>query len=147
MDLTALTLFGRARFCVLAELFALETHETVHLRELARRTGLSPTAVQYELRALLPTGLLLQEGAGSRPVYRLNRAHPIASDLLAIVRKLKPSRGPVRLSDDEHWAAKRRSQRADYASRRMSRKSPFLADRKLATRLEVNLSKDVTYDY
>src|SRR3990170_3465050 len=64
MDLTALTLFGRARYKVLAGLFGLGAAESIHLRELARRTGLSPTATQYELRLLLQTGLVLQAGAG-----------------------------------------------------------------------------------
>ena len=147
MDLTALTLFGRARFRVLAVLFGLAGAETIHLRELARRAGLSPTAAQYELRALLPTGLALQEGAGARPVYRANRAHPVAGELLRMIRKLDAERQPAAVRDDARWTAKRRSQRADYASRSMTRKSPFLADRRLAPYLSANLRKDVTYDY
>jgi len=146
MDLTALTLFGRARFRVLASLFVLADPETIHLRELARRAGLSPTAAQYELRALLPTGLVLQEGGGARPVYRANRAHPVAGELVTIIRKLDVARDPAAVRDDARWAEKRRSQRADYASRRLARKSPFLANRRLAPSLSVNLRKDVTYD-
>ena len=147
MDLTALTLFGRARFRVLAELFALAPGQTIHLRELARRAGVSPTAAQYELRALLPTGLVLQEGAAARPVYRPNRAHAVAGDLLSMMQKLDAARDTTTVRDDEQWSQKRRSQRRDYASRRIARKSPFLANRKLAPSLSVNLGKDVVYDY
>ncbi|MGH8674433.1 MAG: hypothetical protein ACREVG_09005 [Burkholderiales bacterium] len=147
MDLTALTLFGRARFRVLAELFALADSTTIHLRELARRAGVSPTAAQYELRTLLPTGLVLQEGAAARPVYRANRAHTVAAELLAMIRKLDAEREPAAIRDDERWARKRRAQRADYASRSLARKSPFLASRRLVSSLSANLRKDVTYDY
>lgn len=146
MDLTALTLFGRARFRVLAELFALGPGQTIHLRELARRAEVSPTAAQYELRALLPTGLVLQEGAAARPVYRPNRAHAIAGDLLSMMQKLDAGHTTT-VRDDEQWSQKRRAQRRDYASRRPARKSPFLANRKLAPSLSVNLRKDVVYDY
>ena len=145
MDLTALTLFGRARFRVLTELFALADQETIHLRELARRAGVSPTAAQYELRALLPTGLVLQEGAVARPVYRANRAHPAAGELAAMIGKLNAP-GDEAIRDDALWAGKRRSQRADYASRSLARKSPFLANRRLVSSLSANLRKDVTYD-
>ena len=147
MDLTALTLFGRARYHVLAVLFGLADADTIHLRELARRAGLSPTAAQYELQALLPTGLVMQEGTGARPVYRANRGHPVAGELLGIIRKLDAERRTPAVRDDARWAAKRRSQRADYASPSFGRKSPFLADRRLAPSLSADLRKDVTYDY
>jgi DNA-binding Lrp family transcriptional regulator len=147
MNLTALRLFGRARFRVLAELFALAPGRTIHLRELARRAGVSPTAAQYELRALLPTGLVLQEGAGARPVYRPNLTHAVAGELMSMIQKLDAAGDSTVVRDDEHWARKRRSQRTDYASRRMQRKSPFLANRALASSLSVNLGKDVVYDY
>jgi hypothetical protein len=64
-----------------------------------------------------------------------------------MIRRLDAARDPAAVRDDERWAEKRRSQRADYASRCMARKSPFLANRGLATSLSVNLRKDVTYDY
>jgi len=145
MDTTALTLFGRARYKVLAGLFGLGETETIHLRELARRTGLSPTATQYELRRLLQTGLVLQEGSGGRPVYRANRKHPVAGELQGMIRKLDGARESGVIEDDAHWARKRRAQRADYASRKLKRKSPFLSDRALAS-LSANLQKDVSYE-
>lgn len=147
MDITALTLFGRARYKVLAGLFALGETKTIHLRELSRRAGLSPTATQYELRLLLPTGLVLQEGSGARPVYRANRKHTIAGELQAMIRKMDGAREFGVIEDDAHWARKRRAQRADYASRKLKRKSPFLSDRTLALSLSANLQKDVSYEY
>ena len=147
MDLTALTLFGRARFRVLAALFALDATEAIHLRELARRAQVSPTAAQYELRALLPTGLVIQGGTEARPLYRPNRGHPVARELLAILRKLDARDVPPAIPDRGHWAAKRRTQQRERVSRRLADKSPFLANRRLAPSLSVNLGKDVTYDY
>jgi len=145
MDITALTLFGGARYKVLAGLFGLGAAESIHLRELARRTGLSPTATQYELRLLLQTGLVLQAGSGGRPVYRANRSHPVAGELQRMIRKMDGARQSGVIEDDAHWARKRRAQRADYASTRLRRKSPFLSGRALAS-LSANLHKDVSYE-
>jgi hypothetical protein len=147
MDITALTLFGRARYQVLAGLFGLGETETIHLRELARRTGLSPTATQYELRLLLQTGLVLQEGTGGRPLYRANRKHPVAGELQGMIRKMDGARQSGIIGDDAHWARKRRAQRSDYASGKLERKSPFLSDRALAASLSANLQKDASYEY
>ena len=147
MDTTALTLFGRARYKVLAGLFGLGETETIHLRELARRTGLSPTATQYELRLLLQTGLVRQEGSGGRPVYRANRRHPVAGELQGMIQKTDGARESAVLEDDAHWARKRRAQRADYTSGKLGRKSPFLSRRALASSLSADLQKDVSYEY
>jgi hypothetical protein len=147
MDTTALALFGRARYKVLAGLFGLGETEAIHLRELARRTALSPTATQYELRLLLTTGLVLQEGSAGRPVYRVNRKHPVAGELQGMIRKMDGAMESGVIEDDAHWARKRRAQRADYASRKLKRKSPFLSDRALASSLSANLQKDVSYEY
>lgn len=146
MDLTALTLFGRARYLVLAGLFGLAATESIHLRELARRTGLSPTATQYELRLLLQAGLVRQEGSGGRPVYRANRKHPVAGELEGMLRKMDGARVAGLIEDDAHWARKRRSQRDDYASTMLMRKSPFLSGRALSS-LSANLRKDASYEY
>lgn len=146
MDLTALTLFGRARYLVLAGLFGLAATESIHLRELARRTGLSPTATQYELRLLLQAGLVRQEGSGGRPVYRANRKHPVAGELEGMLRKMDGARVAGLIEDDAHWARKRRSQRSDYASTMLMRKSPFLSGRALSS-LSANLRKDASYEY
>jgi len=142
-----MTLFGRARYQVLAGLFALGEMETIHLRELARRTGLSPTATQYELRRLLQTGLVLQAGSGGRPVYRANRNHAVAGELKSMLRKMDASREAQTVVDDPYWARKRIVQKADYASRRLARKSVFLANREFTSALAANLRKEVSYEY
>lgn len=146
MDTTALTLFGRARFKVLALLFGMV--DAIHLRELARRAGISPTAAQYELRLLVTTGLVLQDDSSGRPLYRGNRKHPIANELKAMLRKMDASRETAAVADDSFWTRKRTAQKADYASGNLARKSTFLSDnRGFAGRLSANLKKDVTYEY
>ena len=148
MDTTALTLFGRARFKVLANLFGMPGTDAVHLRELARRIGISPTATQYELRLLVTTGLVLQDDSSGRTLYRSNKKHPIANELQGMMRKMDATREAEAIVDDSFWTRKRTAQKADYASGSLARKSTFLSDnREFARRLSVNLKKDVNYDY
>lgn len=138
MDLTALTLLGRARYQVLACLFALKKDQALHLREIARRTDLSPTATQYELRLLVQTGLVDQESSSNRTLYRVNNDHAIAKELRSIVRKTNASKETALLADDAHWARKRLQQRADYKSSRLADKSVFLARPELISSLKAD---------
>ncbi len=148
MDTTALTLFGRARFKVLAHLFGMPGTDAIHLRELARRIGISPTATQYELRLLVTTGLVLQDDSSGRTLYRSNKKHPIANELQGMIRKMDATREAETIVDDSFWAKKRIAQRADYASQDLRRKSTFLSEsREFANALSVNLGKEVNYDY
>ena len=147
MDMTALLLFGRARFKVLASLFGLREMESISLRELARRTELSPTATQYELRLLLQTGLIIKDGSVGRPVYRGNAGHAIAAELVQIIRKTDATAQTAAIADDAYWRRKRVAQNADYASQDARRKSLFFSNKKLAYSFEVNLKKDVSYEY
>ena len=146
MDLTALTLFGRARYQVLACLLALREDETLHLREIARRARLSPTATQYELRLLVQTGLILQQESAGRIAYRMNGLHPIADELRSMIGKMDAGKEAELIEDDAFWAGKRAQQHADYRSKSMKRKSPFLSNRRLASSLTADLGKDVSYD-
>ena len=148
MDTTALTLFGRARFKVLAHLFGMPGTDAIHLRELARRIGISPTATQYELRLLVTTGLVLQDDSSGRPLYRGNRKHPIANELRGMIRKMDATRETEAITDDSFWTRKRTAQKADYASQDLGRKSTFLAkSRKFAGTLSANIGKKVNYEY
>ncbi len=147
MDMTALTLFGRARFKVLASLFGMRETDAIHLRELARRIGLSPTATQYELRLLVPVGLVLQDDSCGRPMYRGNKKHPIASELKGMIQKMDATREVGTIADDSYWARKRTAQKADYASQNIERKSTFFSNREFASALSANLQKDVNYEY
>lgn len=138
MDITALTLFGRARYRVLACLFGLGKEAAIHLREIARRAGLSATATQYELRLLVQAGLVLQELSSGRTLYRANAGHPIARELRSIIDKTDAGKEASSVEDDLHWAKKRTQQQADYKSRSLRRKSPFLANPGLASSFNVD---------
>jgi predicted transcriptional regulator len=142
MDLTALTLFGRARYQVLACLLRLRDGEAIHLREIARRAGLSATATQYELRLLAQAGLVLQEASSGRTLYCISREHPIATELRSIIEKTDAGRQPAVIEDDRLWARKRAQQRSDHAARGVRRKSPFLANRGLAASFEVDFGDE-----
>ena len=133
-----MTLFGRARYQVLACLFSLRKDDAIHLREIARRAGLSPTATQYELRRLTQAGIVQQESSGRNILYRINHTHPIARELRSIVEKTNAERLVPLLKDAGPWIAKRSQQRADHASRQVSRQSHFLADRALAPSFTVD---------
>jgi DNA-binding transcriptional ArsR family regulator len=139
MDVTGLTLFGRARYLVLASMFDLRRGEAIHLREIARRTSLSPTAVQYELRLLVQAGLVTRDDTSGRTVYQSNAAHPITGELRAIIGKTGAhAMSGVTVTDDAHWARKRVQQAADHGAADLAVKSPFLADRKLAQACKVD---------
>lgn len=147
MDITALLLFGRARYGVLKCLFGLQEGPGLHLREIARRAGVSATAAQYELRLLLQAGLVVQQELGGRVLYRVDTRHAVASELRSIISKTDATREAEQIQDDAYWTGKRVQQRADYKARHLKRKSPFLANRGLARALAADLGKDVSYDY
>jgi predicted nucleotidyltransferase/DNA-binding HxlR family transcriptional regulator len=86
MDSAAATLFGKTRQAVLTRLFD-QPERSWYLRELSRQTGISPGALQQELTHLLEADLISRARDGNRVLYRANTAHPIFSDLQAIVRK------------------------------------------------------------
>jgi DNA-binding Lrp family transcriptional regulator len=123
MDASLYLLFGRARASVLRVLHqAVEHAVPLHLREIARRSGVSATAVQYELRLLRQLGIVQDIGTGSRPLYVLNRQHNLFSDLHGMFSR--PDESGVSL-DDAHFARKRVQQRRD-RSARSQQNSAFL---------------------
>lgn len=144
MDLTALTLFGRARYAVLRTLFTLGGSDAIHLREVARRSELSPTAAQYELRRLVEAGIAVQEDRDGRTLYHARSAHPIERELRSIVRKTQGARSLRRIADDAFWKGKRRQQHDDYASDRLQDKSPFLADPAFMTGIRIDWKRAKT---
>jgi hypothetical protein len=83
-------------------------------------------------------GLVHQELSSRRALYRINRGHPIAGDLRAIIEKTNAARRAPVVEDDQVWARKRTQQRSDHAARSLRRKSPFLANPGLASSLEVD---------
>jgi DNA-binding transcriptional ArsR family regulator len=79
-------LFPRVRSSVFAEL-TTAGEEGLHLREIARRTGLNSKTVMRELHSQRDVGILLSKKVGNQVIYRLNPDCPIYDELRSIVRK------------------------------------------------------------
>lgn len=79
-------LFGKTRQAILSRLFDVPV-SSFYVRELSRHTGISPGALQHELKQLVAADLILREQDGNRVIYRANTTHPIYPDLLNLVRK------------------------------------------------------------
>lgn len=84
-------LFGsRARVGVLnVVLFS----DGLHLREIGRRAGVSPSEAKRELDALVSLGILVKEKVGNVLVFRKNAESPILEELTSIF--LKTEGGPA----------------------------------------------------
>src|SRR5690348_13295710 len=107
MDSSVVLLFGRARALVLTAMYrAADEGAAMHLRELARRTNLSPTAVQYELGLLRQIDLIKDIGTTNRPAYVLNDQHVLHDDLRAMLTHAQAGL----LADDAHFTQKRERQ-------------------------------------
>lgn len=68
-------------------LLLLHPEESLHGREIARRTGLPAGTLTRELKRLASVGLLTQEKRGNQTLYQANRASPIFPELAGILRK------------------------------------------------------------
>jgi hypothetical protein len=111
-DVSLYLLFGRTRAAVLRVLHAAaDDGVPLHLREIARRGGLSPSAVQYELRLLSQLDLLNNIGTVARPLYVLNAEHRLYAALHSMFAGSAEDR---LLGDDSHFARKRTQQRRDH---------------------------------
>ncbi len=77
---------SRVKAELLRLLFGLAQRE-LHLRELARQSGLSLGTVQQELRRLTRVELVLARKDGNRVYYRANPDHPAYRDLCSLVLK------------------------------------------------------------
>lgn len=80
------TLFPGYRRRVLG-LLLLHPEESLHGREIARRTGLPPGTLTRELKRLADVGLLNCERRGNQLLYSANRRSPIFEELSGILRK------------------------------------------------------------
>lgn len=80
------TLFPGYRRRVLG-LLLLHPEESLHGREIARRTGLPPGTLTRELKRLAAVGLLNCERRGNQLLYGANRRSPIFEELAGILRK------------------------------------------------------------
>ena len=79
-------LLGSSRAAVLTVLL-LHPDESLHVRELARLTGVSPGTLHRELRALTGLGLLQRRAVGRQVFYTANPSSPVFEDLAGLLRK------------------------------------------------------------
>lgn len=79
-------LFGKTKKAVIGVLFSRPERE-VHLRELARVAGASPTMVGKELDVLVAAGIALERQDGNRRMARANPNCPLFEELRGIARK------------------------------------------------------------
>ena len=79
-------LLGQTRSAVLGALF-LRPEAALHVRELARLTGVSPGSLHRELRALAEMGLLIRQETGRQVYYRANQQCPVYDELTGLLRK------------------------------------------------------------
>ena len=77
---------SRVKAEILRLLFGLRQPE-LHLRELARQSGLSLGTVQQELRRLTRVGVVSARKDGNRVYYRANAQHPVHGELRSLVLK------------------------------------------------------------
>jgi predicted nucleotidyltransferase/DNA-binding transcriptional ArsR family regulator len=68
-------------------LLLLRPEDSLHVREIARLTGVPAGSLHRELRILTDAGLLLREPAGNQVRYRANRAALFYPELAEIFRK------------------------------------------------------------
>jgi len=68
-------------------MLVLHPEESLHGREIARRTGLPAGTLTRELKRLADVGLLNCERRGNQLVYSANRQSPIFEELAGILRK------------------------------------------------------------
>jgi predicted nucleotidyltransferase len=78
-------LFGTYRRQILGLLLLHDA--PLHVREIARLSGVPAGSLHRELRAMAEAGLLLRVRAGNQVHYRPNREHPIYPELAGIFRK------------------------------------------------------------
>ena len=68
-------------------LLLLRPNDSLHVREIARLTGVPAGSLHRELRSLAEVGMLLRESVGNQVRYRANQNCPIYSVLAEIFRK------------------------------------------------------------
>lgn len=86
MDTLTELLGSRVKAEVLRLLFGLSRRE-LHVREIARRAGLSDATVRQELKRLAHLELVEVRRSGNRAYYSANSDHPLHPDLRNLVLK------------------------------------------------------------
>lgn len=86
-------LFGsKTRAAIVERLFA-EGARKVHVRELARMSGLSAPSLMREAKALVRAGVLVEEKEQNRVLYSANAACPVYGALGELARKAADGTG------------------------------------------------------
>lgn len=86
MTSLATHLLGQTRAAVLGTLL-LHPEDSLHVHELARRTGASAGSLHRELRALAGLGVLIRQEVGRQVHYSANPASPVFAELAGLLRK------------------------------------------------------------
>ena len=79
-------LLGDTRTAILAALL-LRPEGRLHVRELARLTGVSPGTLHRQLTALAALGVLCREAVGRQVFFATNRDCPVFEELAGLLRK------------------------------------------------------------
>ena len=79
-------LFGAYRHRVLSLLY-LRPGDRLHVRMIARLTGIPAGSLHRELRQLAQTGLLVAERSGNQVLYSANQASPVFHELTSMLDK------------------------------------------------------------
>ena len=79
-------IFPKVRAELLRLLFA-DPEQSLHLRDLARLSGLAVGTVQREIANMRDADLITERRDGNRLYFRANTAHPIFPELQGIARK------------------------------------------------------------
>jgi DNA-binding transcriptional ArsR family regulator len=92
---------GAIPLCCSQHALFLRPEAALHVRELARLTGVSPGSLHRELRALAEMGLLIRQETGRQVYYRANPAVPgVPEELTGLLRK---TAGLVDVLRDALW--------------------------------------------
>lgn len=79
-------LSSKVRADVFRLLFGIDD-ESLHMREIERRSGCAIGTIQTELKKMLRLNLVLKRKDGNRLYYRANKAHQLYADIRSIVLK------------------------------------------------------------
>ena len=86
MNTLAQILSSRVRASIFQLLFGLMEAE-LHVRELARQSGLAEASLRQELRKLMRLELVCNRRSGNRVYFKANRNHPFYPDIHQLVIK------------------------------------------------------------
>lgn len=79
-------IFPKTRRLIFRELYRAG-EKGLHLREIARRTGLDASGVRRELKNLIQAGVVTEQSIGNLKVYSFNKRSPIYPELKILIAK------------------------------------------------------------